>query len=88
MDKHMSYLQKHPAITRSRVNNFMSDNQWKDVNIQATLYDMCISGEPHIKLEVWSAPGQDRPSFEHAVKQEFRPAKVGQSFGPSWYTYL
>ncbi|KAJ1942521.1 Glycoside hydrolase, 38 vacuolar alpha mannosidase [Kickxella alabastrina] len=87
MNKHMSYLQKHPAITRSRVNNFMGDNQWKDVNIQATLYDMCVSGEPHVKLEVWSAPGQDRPSFEHAVKQEFRPAKVGQSFGPSWTTH-
>ncbi|KAJ1881778.1 Glycoside hydrolase, 38 vacuolar alpha mannosidase [Coemansia sp. RSA 486] len=83
----MSYLQKHPSITRSRVNNFIKDNQWKDVNIQATLYDMRVSGEPHVELEVWSAPGQDRPTFEHAVKQHFKPAKVGQVFGPSWTTH-
>ncbi|KAJ2828124.1 Glycoside hydrolase, 38 vacuolar alpha mannosidase [Coemansia erecta] len=83
----MSYLQKHPAITRSRVSNFVSDNQWKDVNIQAVLYDLKVSGEPHVQLEVWSAPGQERPTFKHAVRQEFRPAKVGQMFGPSWTTH-
>ncbi|KAJ2862753.1 Glycoside hydrolase, 38 vacuolar alpha mannosidase, partial [Coemansia asiatica] len=87
MQRHMSYLQKHPSITRSRVNNFINDNQWKDVNIKATLYDMLISGEPHVQLEAWSAPGQDRPTFEHAVKQNFKPAKVGQLFGPSWTTH-
>ncbi|KAJ1643845.1 Glycoside hydrolase, 38 vacuolar alpha mannosidase [Coemansia asiatica] len=87
MQRHMSYLQKHPSITRSRVNNFINDNQWKDVNIKATLYDMRISGEPHVQLEAWSAPGQDRPTFEHAVKQNFKPAKVGQLFGPSWTTH-
>ncbi|KAJ2179934.1 Glycoside hydrolase, 38 vacuolar alpha mannosidase [Coemansia sp. RSA 1287] len=88
MKPHMSYLQKHPSITRSRVSNFVNDNyQWKDVNIQAVLYDVKASGEPHVQLKVWSAPGQERPTFEHAVKQEFRPAKVGQMFGPSWVTY-
>ncbi|KAJ2721122.1 Glycoside hydrolase, 38 vacuolar alpha mannosidase [Coemansia sp. Benny D115] len=87
MQSHMSYLQKHPSITRSRINNFLSDNQWKDVNIQAVLYDLTVSGEPHVRLEVWSAPGQERPTFAHAVKQKFRPAKVGQVFGPSWTTH-
>ncbi|KAJ2172338.1 Glycoside hydrolase, 38 vacuolar alpha mannosidase, partial [Coemansia sp. RSA 560] len=88
MKPHMSYLQKHPSITRSRVSNFVNDNyQWKDVNIQAVLYDVKASGEPHVQLKVWSAPGQERPTFEHAVKQEFRPAKVGQMFGPSWTTH-
>ncbi|KAJ2402277.1 Glycoside hydrolase, 38 vacuolar alpha mannosidase [Coemansia sp. RSA 2559] len=87
MQRHMSYLQKHPSITRGRINNFTSDNQWKDVNLQAVLYDLRVSGEPHVKLEVWSAPGQERPPFSHAVKQEYRPAKVGQSFGPSWTTH-
>ncbi|KAJ2612158.1 Glycoside hydrolase, 38 vacuolar alpha mannosidase [Coemansia sp. RSA 1365] len=88
MQRHMSYLQKHPAITRTRVNNFVNDKgQWKDVNIQALLYDLRVSGEPHIKLEVWSAPGQERPSFKHAVNQEFRAAKVDEMFGPSWTTH-
>ncbi|KAJ2848981.1 Glycoside hydrolase, 38 vacuolar alpha mannosidase [Coemansia brasiliensis] len=83
----MSYLQKHSDITRSRVNNFVNDNQWKDVNIQSVLYNLIMSGEPHVELEMWSAPGQERPPFEHAVKQQFRPAKVGQMLGPSWTTH-
>ncbi|KAJ2089528.1 Glycoside hydrolase, 38 vacuolar alpha mannosidase [Coemansia sp. RSA 986] len=83
----MSYLQKHQSITRSRINNFTSDNQWKDVNLQAILFDLKVSGEPYVKLEVWSAPGQERPSFSHAAKQDYRPAKVGQVFGPSWTTH-
>ncbi|KAJ2468107.1 Glycoside hydrolase, 38 vacuolar alpha mannosidase [Coemansia sp. RSA 2322] len=87
MQKHMSYLQKHPSITRSRLSNFIGNNQWNDVNIQSVLYDQRISGEPHVMLEVWSAPGQERPTFGHAVKQEFSPAKVGQVFGPSWTTH-
>ncbi|KAJ2776811.1 Glycoside hydrolase, 38 vacuolar alpha mannosidase [Coemansia javaensis] len=87
MDRHMSYLQKHPSITRSRVNNFIGGGQWSDVNVQTALYDLRVSGEPHIRLEVWSAPGQERPTFGHAVRQKFRPAKVGQMFGPSWTTH-
>ncbi|KAJ2157966.1 Glycoside hydrolase, 38 vacuolar alpha mannosidase, partial [Coemansia sp. RSA 552] len=88
MDRHMSYLQKHPGITRSRISNFVNNtSQWKDVNIQGALDDLTLGGEPHVRLEVWSAPGQERPSFAHAVKQEFRPAKAGQSFGPSWTTH-
>ncbi|KAJ1960607.1 Glycoside hydrolase, 38 vacuolar alpha mannosidase [Dipsacomyces acuminosporus] len=87
MDKPMSYLQKHPDVTRQRIGNFLANNQWKDVNINSALYEMRASGEPHIKLEVWSAPGQDRPTFAHAVQQEFKPAKVGDSFGPSWTTH-
>ncbi|KAJ1963825.1 Glycoside hydrolase, 38 vacuolar alpha mannosidase [Dipsacomyces acuminosporus] len=84
---HMSYLQKHRDITKSRLNNFLDDYQWKDVNIHSALYDLRIGGEPHIKLEVWSAPGQDRPPFSYAVKQEFRPTKAGEAFGPSWTTH-
>ncbi|ORX69069.1 hypothetical protein DL89DRAFT_275108 [Linderina pennispora] len=81
------YGHKHRSITNSRVNNFLDDGQWKDVNIQAVLYDLRVSGSPHINLEVWSAPGQDRPTFEHAVKQKFRPTHQGESFGPSWTTH-
>ncbi|KAJ2656985.1 Glycoside hydrolase, 38 vacuolar alpha mannosidase [Coemansia sp. RSA 1200] len=87
MQRHMSYLQKHPSITKNRISNFTDDNQWKDVNIQSVLFDQRVSGKPHVKLEVWSAPGQERPSFSHAVKQTYSPAKVGQDFGPSWTTH-
>lgn len=83
----MSYLQKHPNITRSRIGNFLSDNQWKDVNLQSTLYDLHVAGPPHVHLEVWSAPGQSRPTFEEATSHHFKPTKVGQAFGPSWTTH-
>lgn len=42
-----------------------------------------IDDAEHVKLEVWSAPGLTKPSFEEAMKQEFKPAKKGQQFGPS-----
>lgn len=33
---------------------------------------------------VWSAPGLSKPSFEEAMKEEFKVAKKGEKFGPSW----
>jgi alpha-mannosidase len=45
------------------------------------------SGEPHVKLHVHDVPGLDRPTFKHALAQEFRPTHVGESFGPSWSTH-
>jgi alpha-mannosidase len=40
-----------------------------------------------IKLSVWSAPGQTRPSFDEATSHEFKPTKVGDVFGPAWSTH-
>ena len=45
------------------------------------------SGKPHVKLHVHDVPGLDRPTFKHAIAQEFRPTQVGESFGPSWSTH-
>jgi alpha-mannosidase len=42
-----------------------------------------VDDTDHVKLEVWSAPGRTKPSFEEAMKQDFKPAKKGQEFGPS-----
>ena len=49
--------------------------------------DGVAAGRPHVKLWKWSAPNQDRPTFAEAVKQEFKEASVGDSFGPSWSTH-
>ncbi|KAJ2115674.1 Glycoside hydrolase, 38 vacuolar alpha mannosidase [Coemansia sp. RSA 922] len=87
MEHHPSYLQKHASITRSRINNFINDNQWRDVNLKSVIEYLRVSGEPHVSLQVWSAPGQDRPTFEHAVKQQYRPTRIGEVFGPSWTTH-
>ncbi|CEL56677.1 hypothetical protein RSOLAG1IB_08003 [Rhizoctonia solani AG-1 IB] len=43
-----------------------------------------VDDTDHVKLEVWSAPGRTKPSFEEAMKQDFKPAKKGQEFGPSF----
>jgi len=45
------------------------------------------SGHPHIKLEVYSPPDLSRPTFKDATSHDFRPAHVGESFGPSWSTH-
>lgn len=45
------------------------------------------SDEKYIQLACWSAPEQDRPTFKHAVKQEYKKIKKGHRFGPSWTTH-
>ena len=45
------------------------------------------SGKPHIQMFCWSAPGQERPLFKEAVKQDYKETKLGVSFGPSWTTH-
>ncbi|KAJ1886688.1 Glycoside hydrolase, 38 vacuolar alpha mannosidase, partial [Kickxella alabastrina] len=87
MEHQMSYLQKHPDVTKSRLNTFMSNGQFKKANIHASLYESRVNGSPHVQMEVWAADGQERPTFEHAVKQEFQPIEVGHSFGLSWSTH-
>ncbi|KAJ2723339.1 Glycoside hydrolase, 38 vacuolar alpha mannosidase [Coemansia sp. Benny D115] len=83
----MSYLQKHPSVTTSRLETFISKNQFKDVNIHASLYEARVSGPPHVNMSVWAAEGTERPIFEHAIKQEFKEIQAGHKFGPSWTTH-
>ena len=46
-----------------------------------------VSGPEHVKLEVYSVPDLARPSFKEATSKEFKPTKIGESFGPSWSTH-
>ncbi|KAJ1671279.1 Glycoside hydrolase, 38 vacuolar alpha mannosidase, partial [Coemansia sp. RSA 25] len=87
MDRHMSYVQKHPALTKDRLLHFMSRNLLQDVNLCAALFAGRVSGAPHVKLELWAANGLERPTFAEAVKQEYVPVDVGHSFGPSWASH-
>jgi alpha-mannosidase len=38
-------------------------------------------------LSVYSPPDLSRPLFKDATSHEFKPTKVGESFGPSWSTH-
>ncbi|EGN94808.1 glycoside hydrolase family 38 protein [Serpula lacrymans var. lacrymans S7.3] len=70
-------------LTRDRLNNF-SGGHFSDVNLSSVLFTHRLDAPEYVKLQVWSAPGLTKPFFEEATKQKFKPAKKGDSFGPSW----
>ncbi|KAK0731611.1 glycoside hydrolase family 38 protein [Lasiosphaeris hirsuta] len=75
------------GIYRDRISQFYSRGQWEHNNLLAMMNEGVASGEPHVQLSVWDAPGQSRPSFDDAVSHEFKKTSVGSWFGPSWSTH-
>lgn len=69
-------------ITTDRIANF-SGGHYADVNLSSVLFTHRIDDGDHIQLQRWSAPGITKPSFKEALKQDFQPAKKGESIGPS-----
>lgn len=69
-------------LTRDRLNNF-EGGHFDDLNLSSALFIHKLDSTEHVKLQVWSAPGLSKPTFEEAMKQEFKETKKGQSFGPS-----
>ncbi|KAJ2845832.1 Glycoside hydrolase, 38 vacuolar alpha mannosidase, partial [Coemansia erecta] len=84
METQMSYFQKHPDVTKSSFNTFMFKGQFEDISIHASIFEVHVTGSPNVELEVCSVPEQERMTFEHAIKQEFKPIKNRHLFGPSW----
>ena len=74
-------------LTQSRLGTFHGGH-FADVNLSSVLFTHRIDNREHVQLEVWSAPGLTKPTFEEALKQKFKPAKKGDSFGPSCESYL
>ncbi|KAI0071984.1 hypothetical protein K474DRAFT_1668357 [Panus rudis PR-1116 ss-1] len=70
-------------LTKDRLATFVGGH-FADVNLSSLLFLHRLDDPHHVKLQVWSAPGRSKPSFEEAMKQKFKPAKKGDSFGPSW----
>ncbi|KAH7329321.1 glycoside hydrolase family 38 protein [Stachybotrys elegans] len=75
------------SILKGRIEPFYKPGQYEKINLLANLYNGKYSGEPHVQLYVWDAPGKDRPTFADAVSHEFKQTHVGASFGPSWTTH-
>ncbi|KAI0085525.1 glycoside hydrolase family 38 protein [Irpex rosettiformis] len=71
-------------LTQNRLGTF-NGGHFSDVNLSAMLFSHRLDDQHHVKLQVWSAPGLTKPSFKEAIKQKFRPARKGESFGPSLY---
>ncbi|KAJ1736353.1 Glycoside hydrolase, 38 vacuolar alpha mannosidase [Coemansia sp. Benny D160-2] len=86
-DTSMSSVQKHPSISKGRIQAFLQEGQWEDVNINSVLYDARVSAEPYVRMEAWSAPDQSRPGFAQAAQQTYSAISVGHTFGNSWTTH-
>ncbi|KAI6046633.1 glycoside hydrolase family 38 protein [Pisolithus marmoratus] len=70
-------------LTQSRLSNFLGGH-FADVNLSSKLFVHRRDGPGVVDLQVWSAPGLTKPLFAEAMRQKFKPAKKGESFGPSW----
>ncbi|OTB18401.1 glycoside hydrolase family 38 protein [Daldinia sp. EC12] len=74
-------------IYKERITQFYSKGQWEKQNLLAMMFEGVASGPPHVQLWTWPAPNLSRPTFEEAMAGEYKPASVGQAFGPSWSTH-
>ncbi|KAF8549819.1 glycoside hydrolase family 38 protein [Imleria badia] len=70
-------------LTQSRLSTFLGGH-FQDVNLSSVLYTHRLDGPKYVDLQVWNAPGLSKPLFQEAMQQTFKPAKKGDSFGPSW----
>lgn len=84
-------FKKVQSIYQDRLRSFTGDGQYKHLNLPA-VYDLAVdNSDAAVQLEVYSVPDvNDRPLFKAVVgdpKTKWRPAKRGESFGPSWSTH-
>ncbi|KAF2151705.1 glycoside hydrolase family 38 protein [Myriangium duriaei CBS 260.36] len=75
------------SIYKDRLRQFTDGGQYRGQGLLPKIEEARVSGDPHIKLEVYSPPDQSRPSFKDATSHEFKPTRKGESFGPSWTTH-
>jgi alpha-mannosidase len=73
---HGESMQKHFQVTRERLRKFASQDQ---------LGGRIYTGRFPVRVSVYSAPG--RISYEEALQGEYRPASIGEWFGPPWSTH-
>ncbi|KAL4782058.1 glycosyl hydrolases family 38 N-terminal domain-containing protein [Aspergillus varians] len=74
-------------IYTDRLKQFTSNGQYESQNLLGKLFEATNSDENHVKLSVYSVPDLQRPTFEEATSNEFKPTHIGASFGPSWSTH-
>ena len=58
------------SLRKDRLAGFISRDQWKGINLLSVLYKKRYSD---LKIEVHSAPNLDRPSFQAATANDFKP---------------
>lgn len=78
------------SLTKDRTNQFIG-GRYSSLNLSAVLFTERLDDEAHVKLQVYNAPGLSKPSFDEVTKlskNAFKPAKKGDSFGPSCKSIL
>ncbi|XP_053451961.1 alpha-mannosidase 2C1 isoform X1 [Nycticebus coucang] len=72
---------KHWRTTLERVEKFVSPLYFTDCNLRGRLFgETC----PVAALSSFLTP--ERLSYQEAIQQNFSPAQIGDSFGPTWWT--
>ncbi|KAJ5289199.1 CAZyme family GH38 [Penicillium angulare] len=79
--------QRITKIYTDRLKQFTAKGQYEGQNLVSKYFEAVNSDEDHVKLSVYSVPDQQRPTFEEATSHEFKPTRIGESFGPSWSTH-
>ncbi|CAN6674546.1 alpha-mannosidase [Trichomonascus vanleenenianus] len=78
---------KVESIYTHRLNLFTANGEYQHVNLPSVL-DTDRARDGYVKLETYAVPDvHARPPFKEAVKNTFRPASIGEKFGPSWATH-
>ncbi|WOO86295.1 Alpha-mannosidase [Vanrija pseudolonga] len=75
-----------PAITDRRLGLFVGGH-YAAHNLSAALDRARLRGGDAVRMTLWSAPGQSKPTFDEAVAQlalSSRELHVGDELGPSW----
>ncbi|XP_055133684.2 alpha-mannosidase 2C1 isoform X5 [Symphalangus syndactylus] len=72
---------KHWLTTLERVEKFVSPLYFTDCNLRGRLFGASC---PVAALSSFLTP--ERLPYQEAVQRDFRPAQVGDSFGPTWWT--
>ncbi|XP_060116165.1 alpha-mannosidase 2C1 [Heteronotia binoei] len=76
-----SVVLKHRRTALERVEKFISEVYFVDCNLRGRLFGETRSLE---SLSLFETP--ERIPYEEAIRQEFRPIKVGDPFGNTWKT--
>ncbi|KAK5074990.1 Glycoside hydrolase, 38 vacuolar alpha mannosidase [Lithohypha guttulata] len=75
------------SIYTGRLRQFTDRGQYYHQGLLAKLYHNQTNDSKYIKLSVYSPPDLTRPTFKEATSQKFKPARLGDTFGPSWSTH-
>ncbi|XP_045117159.1 alpha-mannosidase 2C1-like isoform X2 [Portunus trituberculatus] len=79
---------KHWRTTQERVEKYISDNSFKDVNLRGKLYPKAKEVD---RLYHWELPLGEKTwenwTFKSITIQDFKPIKTGMAFGPLWSTH-